>query len=90
MIIEQLYDALLEAGASEAKAREASRAVADFETKLTAVLPELKQPEVWKSLIHAVEARLQDVQSDVRLLKWVVIGFNTPMLAAILFKIFSK
>jgi hypothetical protein len=73
MIIEQLYDALLEGGTSEAKAREAARAVADFETK-----------------IHALEGRLQDVQSDVRLLKWVVIGFNTPMLAAILFKIFSK
>jgi hypothetical protein len=30
MIIEQLYDALLEAGASEPKAKEAARAVADI------------------------------------------------------------
>ena len=34
MIIEQLYAALLEAGASEDKAREAARAVADFQTVL--------------------------------------------------------
>jgi site-specific recombinase len=32
MIVEELYDALIEAGASEAKARAASRAIADMET----------------------------------------------------------
>jgi hypothetical protein len=31
MIIEELYDALIEAGASEGKARAASKAVADME-----------------------------------------------------------
>jgi hypothetical protein len=31
MIVEELYDALIEAGASEEKARAASRAVADME-----------------------------------------------------------
>ena len=31
MIVEELYDALIEAGASEAKARAASRAIADME-----------------------------------------------------------
>lgn len=31
MIIEQLYDALLSAGAEEPKAREAARAVAEFQ-----------------------------------------------------------
>ena len=31
MIVEELYDALIEAGASEEKARAASRAIADME-----------------------------------------------------------
>lgn len=37
MIIEELYDALIEAGASEAKARAASRAIADYESRFSAV-----------------------------------------------------
>jgi len=34
MIIEQLYEALREAGASEERSREAARAVADFQNSL--------------------------------------------------------
>lgn len=34
MIIEQLYDALIEGGTSPEKAREAARAVADYDTRI--------------------------------------------------------
>ena len=33
MLIEELYDALIEAGASEAKAKAAARAIADYEKR---------------------------------------------------------
>ena len=35
MIIEEIYDALLEAGASEAKARAAARAIARYESEMS-------------------------------------------------------
>lgn len=37
MIVEQLYDALIEAGASEAKAKDAARAVADITQTLHSI-----------------------------------------------------
>lgn len=41
MMIEELYDALIEAGASENKARAASRALADYDKRFTGVEKEL-------------------------------------------------
>ena len=37
MIIEEIYDALLEAGASEEKARAAARAMTNFETRISKI-----------------------------------------------------
>lgn len=37
MIIEQLYDALIEGGTSPEKAREAARAVANYDSRINAV-----------------------------------------------------
>lgn len=37
MIIEELYDALIEAGASEEKAKAASRAIANYESRFSSV-----------------------------------------------------
>ena len=41
MLIEELYDALIEAGASEAKAKAAARAIADYEKRFGGVEREL-------------------------------------------------
>jgi hypothetical protein len=65
MIIEELYDALIEAGASADKARSASRAVADF------------------------EKTIGDIKSTIKLHSWIL-SFNTALLVAVLFKVFSK
>ena len=37
MIIEEIYDALLEAGASEEKARAAARAMTNYETRISKI-----------------------------------------------------
>jgi hypothetical protein len=37
MIIEEIYDALIEAGASEAKARAAARAMTNYETRISKI-----------------------------------------------------
>ena len=42
MLIEELYDALLEAGASEQKARLAARTVADLDTRVTEISSTLR------------------------------------------------
>ena len=41
MLIEELYDALIEAGASEEKARAAARAIAGYETRFSSVESDL-------------------------------------------------
>jgi hypothetical protein len=50
MIIEQLYDALLAAGAPEDKAREAARAVAEFQTTLRSLDKRLTRIEALLSI----------------------------------------
>lgn len=50
MIIEQLYDALLAAGAPEDKAREAARAVAEFQTTLHSLDKRLTRIEALLSI----------------------------------------
>jgi len=42
MIIEEVYDALKEAGASEEKARAAARAIANYETEMTDIRATLR------------------------------------------------
>ena len=37
MIIEEIYDALIEAGASEGKARAAARAMTNYETRISKI-----------------------------------------------------
>ena len=41
MIIEEIYDALLEAGASEVKARAAARAMTNYETRISKIESDL-------------------------------------------------
>ena len=42
MMISELYDALISAGADDSKAREAAKAVADYEVRFNTIESELK------------------------------------------------
>ncbi len=42
MMISELYDALISAGADDSKAREAAKAVADYEARFNTIESELK------------------------------------------------
>ena len=65
MLVEELYDALIEAGASEDKARSAARAVAQWDRAIS------------------------DINAKLNLHSWIL-GFNTAMLVAVLFRVFSR
>ena len=59
MLIEELYDALIEAGASEAKAKAAARAIADYEKRFGGIERELA------SLRSEFRTELTEFRSDV-------------------------
>src|SRR5207244_9973205 len=59
MLIDELYDALIEAGASEAKAKAAARAIADYEKRFGGIERELA------SLRSEFRTELTEFRSDV-------------------------
>ena len=59
MLIEELYDALIEAGASEAKAKAAARAIADYEKRFGGIERELA------SLRSDFRTELMEFRSEV-------------------------
>src|SRR5437879_5792476 len=59
MLIEELYDALIEAGASEAKAKAAARAIADYEKRFGGIERELA------SLRSEFRTELTEFRSEV-------------------------
>ena len=66
MIVEELYDALIEAGASEEKARAASRAIADMQghfTKIEADIQKLDQ-KIERN-IQRLEQKISEFRSEV-------------------------
>ena len=66
MIVEELYDALIEAGASEAKARAASRAIADMEGNFTGIRNDLSALDQKISLFRSDAGReMSEFRSDV-------------------------
>ena len=86
MIVEELYDALIEAGASAEKARAASRAVADMERQFTNIQTEifgLKQ-EI-SALRSYVDQRFTQVDGTLRLHNWML-GTILAFLVAVFFK----
>ena len=83
MMIEELYDALLEAGASEAKARAAARAMADFDKRFTVIETQIA------GLRAEVDKRFAVVDGTLRLHNWML-GTIIVMLIALLFKVFSR
>lgn len=86
MIVEQLYDALIEAGASEAKAREAAKAVADFQDAMRDV--KVGFADV-KTNFADLKSRFEEVKSTQRLHSWMLTT-SVAMMIAVLFKVFSK
>ena len=74
MMNAELYDALLDAGAVEEKARAASQAVGDLSQLATKA---------------DIDKRLNKVEADINLLRWMI-GFNLALTAAILLeRVFS-
>jgi hypothetical protein len=51
MMISEVYDALLEAGASEEKSREAAKAIADMDQRFNKIDSELKLHRILLTLI---------------------------------------
>ena len=72
-MIVEVYDALVAAGAPDDKARAAATAVAGM------------KDEPWR---RKIEAELENIRGTQRLHSWIL-GTNTAMLTAILFKLFS-
>ena len=66
MIVEELYDALIEAGASEEKARAASRAIADMEGHFTDIRNDTSRLEHKISEFRSdVERKMSELRSDL-------------------------
>jgi hypothetical protein len=76
MIVEELYDALIEAGASEAEARAASRAIADMEGHFATIHRDI------------AELRAQ-MEGKLKLHDWML-GTILALLIALFFKEFSR
>ena len=104
MILEELYDALIEAGASEEKARAASRAIADMEghfAKIESDISRLDQKverdisrldqkiEMQVSELRShVDQRFTNVEGSLRLHNWML-GTILGFIVAVFFKVFS-
>src|SRR5689334_20059802 len=105
MIVEELYDALIEAGASEPKARAASRAVADMEGQFSQIRNDIarldqKIEQTRSELRSDVDRKISDLRSYVdqrftqvdgslRLHNWML-GTILAFLLAVFFKVFSR
>lgn len=78
MIIEEVYDALIEAGATEDAARAAARALAGYENRFSQMDNRFSQ----------IDNRFSQIDGSLALLKWMV-GFNLGLTAAVLFRLLS-
>ena len=65
-IVKEVYDAFLDAGASEQKAAAAAKAIAGYDHSYDARFGEIDQR------LDKVDARLNKVESDLLILKWMV------------------
>jgi predicted nucleic acid-binding Zn-ribbon protein len=66
MIVEELYDALIEAGASEGKARAASRAIADMEGHFADIRNDTSRVEHKVSEFRSdVDRKMSELRSDL-------------------------
>ena len=80
-MISEVYDALVEAGATQDKARRAAEAVASFDSRFAR--NERENVEGFADLKREIITN----RGETTLLKWMV-GFNLAMMVAVLFKVF--
>jgi len=94
MIVEELYDALIEAGASEEKARAASRAMANMEGHFAGIRNKISdfRSEVGRSFSD-VDRRFSEFRAYTegvfRLHNWML-GTILAFVVALFFKEFSR
>ena len=89
MIVEELYDALIEAGASEEKARAASHATADMQRHFTNLQRDISRLEQQIAGLRSyVDQRFTQVEGTQRLHNWML-GTILAFLVAVFFKVFS-
>ena len=100
MIVEELYDALKEAGASEEKAKAAARAVADMENHFGNIEKELSRIDQKVSELRSyvdqrftelrayVDQNFSNIRGTQRLHSWML-GTILAFLIALFFKVFS-
>jgi predicted nucleic acid-binding Zn-ribbon protein len=81
MIVEELYDALIEAGASDTKARAASRAIADMETHFAKLREDISRVD------QKIERLELKVDGTFRLHNWML-GTILAFVIALFFKQF--
>ena len=82
MIVEELYDALIEAGASEEKARAASRAIADMQGHFSNIERDIAR------LDQKITEFRSYVEGTFQLYKWLL-GTVLGFIIALFFKVFS-
>jgi hypothetical protein len=89
MLVEELYDALIEAGASQEKAKAASRAVADMERHFSDLQKDIfgVRQEISDLRSH-VDRGFADIHGTLRLHNWML-GTILAFLLAVFFKVFS-
>lgn len=75
LMLSELYDALLDAGASEEKARKAAEAVAVVDTRFAALEGRMTQLE---GRMTALEGRMQALEGRMTTLMWVI-GLNLTL-----------
>ena len=83
MIVEELYDALIEAGASEEKARAASRALADMEGHFTTIRNDISR------LDQKISELRTHMDGTFLLHNWIL-GTILAFIIALFFKEFSR
>jgi hypothetical protein len=87
MIVEELYDALIEAGASEEKARAASRAMADMHGHFENIQKDISLLD--QKIDREISEFRSEVNGTLQLHNWML-GTILAFLVAVFFKVFSR
>ena len=82
LMLSELYDALLDAGASEEKARKAAEAAAVVDTRFAALETRMTQLD---GRMTALEGRMQVLESRMTMLTWMV-GLNLTLTLGVLWR----
>jgi len=104
MIVEELYDALIEAGASQEKAKAASRAVADMEGHFANIQKDIggldRRVSELDGKISELDGKISELDGKIsalrsefegnfRLHNWML-ATNLAFIVAVFFKVFSR